>query len=500
MRGQRIHGQESAFRSARNASLVILLGAVLLSGCGPDERAARDEGAATSPLPTTSDQIARAAKADYLNPPEYMAGRSRATVAAPAGDAGAAAGNGALARFYGALRALERGLRHKPVTILHLGDSHIASDRFTGDLRDMFQKRFGDAGRGLMMPGYPFGYYRARGVRFAKNGKWSPANSFKGAGGLFGLTGVRLTAAKKDATLSLTSQTGPFEWAEVSFLSGPKQGTASFSVDGVGQDVATKKPKSEVQRVRIEHKGMELSVRVRGDGPVTVLSWAVGHNRPGVRYVNLGIPGATADTPRLWDAALVASDVAALAPDLIVLGFGTNEGFDDRLDIAAYEVRVNSLADDLLQAAPHASLAIIGPADGARFPKFAKGRKSAGCRALDGSERRDYAKLWRSRSAKLARWHAPPSLNAVRHALARVATRRQAHYWDWAGFMGGPCAVHGWVKAVPPLAMVDHVHITGDGAKRSAQAFFASLMEGYATPDEVASRSGADRVPVRVSR
>ncbi|MDH3582566.1 MAG: hypothetical protein OEM91_18330, partial [Hyphomicrobiales bacterium] len=179
MRGQRIHGQESAFRSARNAGFAALLGATLLSGCGPEDRAARDEGTATSPLGTTSDQIERSRKADFLNQREHVGDGTQATETA-AGEAGAASGTGKLGRFHRALTALESGLRHKPVTILHLGDSHIASDRFTGDLRDMFQTRFGDAGRGLMMPGYPFAYYRARGVRFAKTGKWSSANSFKG--------------------------------------------------------------------------------------------------------------------------------------------------------------------------------------------------------------------------------------------------------------------------------------------------------------------------------
>ena len=511
MRGQRVCGRESAFRSVRYIGVAALLGAALQLGCVPEDRESRDEGhVLVSPFRTTSEQVHRVRKADFLKSfvPAYAAVRPQAKDAAPApaippGDdarAAAAPGNEKLARFHHALKGLEGGLRHRPVTILHLGDSHIASDRFTGDLREMFQERFGDAGRGLMMPGYPFPYYRARGVRFAKTGKWSSANSFKRAGGLYGLTGVRLTTREKNARLSLASLTGPFEWAEVSFLTGPKQGSAVVAVDGKGKIAETKRSEPGVHRVRIEHKGSALGIRAKGDGPVTVLSWAVGQNRPGIRYINLGIPGATADTPRLWDAEFVAADVARLKPDLIVLGFGTNEGFNDGLDAAAYGARVEELVDNLMRASPAASLAIIGPADSARFPRFAKGKKGSSCRALDDSERRNYRKLWRARSARLARWHAPPKLDVVRGALERVAGLRKAHYWDWAGSMGGPCAVHDWVKAKPQLATPDHVHITREGSRRSAQAFFGSLMAGYNVPAKLASRSGVAREMMSVSR
>ncbi len=513
MRGQRICGQESAFRRVRYIGMAAIFGTGLLTGCMPEDHQAGDGGhVSVAPIHTTSEQVQRVGKVDFLKggSPALAALRPQVEeTPAPADHSGndssatlpvAAAGNDKLSQFHRALSALEAGTRHKPVTVLHLGDSHIASDRLTGDLREMFQKRFGDAGRGLMMPGYPFPYYRARGVRFAKSGKWSSANSFKRAGGLYGLTGVRLTTRDKNARLSLASLTGPFEWAEVALLAGPGQGTAVVAVDSTGTVAETRQSEPDVRRVRIQHKGSTLSIRARGDGPVTVLSWAIGQNRPGVRYVNLGIPGATADTPRLWDADFVAADIAGLEPDLVVLGFGTNEGFNDGLDIAAYEARVEELVDDLTRASPGASLAIIGPADSARFPRYAKGKKSASCRALNNFERSSYGKLRRARSTRLARWHAPPKLDDVRGALERVARRRKAHYWDWAGSMGGPCAVHDWVRGKPQLASPDHVHITREGSRRSAQAFFESLMTGYDVPAKLASRSGGAEKQRSVSR
>ena len=81
--------------------------------------------------------------------------------------------SGKLATFYNALAGLEAGTDASPVTVLHLGDSHIASDRITGEVRKLMQARFGDAGRGLMMPGFPFPYYKAPGFDFEKIGEWT---------------------------------------------------------------------------------------------------------------------------------------------------------------------------------------------------------------------------------------------------------------------------------------------------------------------------------------
>ncbi|MGI9381729.1 MAG: GDSL-type esterase/lipase family protein [Methyloligellaceae bacterium] len=475
-------------------SLTALAAVLLLSACSEDSaERAQDE---TRPMfiPTTAEQVNRARKGNRLPVIQRKAqGPGRRTEAVPP-PRPKLDRRTALSGFYGALDGLRAGTRRKPVTVLHLGDSHIASDRFTGDLRDLLQARFGDAGRGLMMPGFPFDYYRARGVRFSRSKGWTAANSLKPAPGLYGLTGVRLSSQKKDTWLRLDSAAGAFEWAEVTFLTGARHGTAVMSVDGVRKTVKTGAPGEGPKTVRMQHKGSNLTVTAKGDGPITVLSWAVGHNRPGIRYVNLGIPSATADITRRWSEDLIAADFARLKPDLVVLGYGTNEGFHDRLDVAAYESRYEALFKRLQDLAPDASFLVIGPPDGARYPRFArKGRKYADlrttdCRVLSTKERGSYPSLVKAKSSRLAGWHPPPKLGAVRAALKRVAGRGTAYFWDWSGIMGGACGIHDWATSEPALAMPDHVHMTAEGSRRTAQALYDELMAGFAAHRKVASR------------
>ena len=385
--------------------------------------------------------------------------------------------NVALSRFFSALAKVEARQPGKIVTVLHLGDSHIAADRFSGDLREQFQSRFGDAGRGMLMPGL----YLADGVKFDRGGDWQAALSTGSVPGPYGLTGAKLSARTGEAWLRLTTKTEPFAWSEITLQSGPEQGTVQISLDGEVKQAPMKAAASSWRNIRIERKVRELLIRPQGDGQVTVHSISVGTDKPGLRYVNLGLPGATAMTPLSWDRDYVAGDLNRLAPDLIVFSYGTEESFDDRLNLGDYEAKVSAMIARLRQSAPQASIFIIGPPDVARMPKFASGtgRASDVCRALSATERNDYVKRISAGDPRLARWHPPLNLDAVRTTLRRVAAAHQAFFWDWSKPMGGSCGIHAWVHSKPALATNDHVHLTEEGSKRSARILFRELMNAY---------------------
>jgi len=401
---------------------------------------------------------------------------------------------GKLAAFYDALFKVERAGARAPVTILHLGDSHIASDRITGEVRRLLQARFGDAGRGLMMPGFPFPYYKAPGFSFEKTGNWTAANSLT-QDGTYGITGVSLTGSGADATLKLVSTTGrPFTAPEVLLLAAQGGGHAVISAGGKSEEVATGADAHAVLRVSLPVSTAALEIEVKGDGPVTVLGVAAGSGRRGVRYVNLGIPSASALTTRRFDRALAKSDIEELAPKLVVLGYGTNEGFIDTLDLGAYEKEYVRLIELVKAAAPNAPLVILGPLDGTRLPVFVKGdaRGAAPCRPLDAKDEADYGALLAKEDPSLARWHEPPKLEAVRALLARLADRYHATYFDLAAVMGGPCSIDRWAKAVPPLALPDHVHLSDEGSRRVGQALYDALIKDYDRYRAQSAESGSD--------
>jgi lysophospholipase L1-like esterase len=404
---------------------------------------------------------------------------------------------GKLATFYNALAGLETGAGAgtSPVTVLHLGDSHIASDRITGEVRKLMQARFGDAGRGLMMPGFPFPYYKAPGFDFEKIGEWTAANSLIDEG-IYGISGVSLTSASPDAALVFTSTGAPFASAEVILLKAPGNGDAVISAGDLRQEVSTDGEQSELG-VPLDGKASSVKIEAKGDGPITVLGWSVSTGRPGVRYVNLGIPGASALTTTRFDRDLAASDIRDLAPKLVVLGYGTNEGFIDSLDLDAYAKGYERLIALVKNAAPDASLVILGPLDGARLPRFVKAADKAElpCHAFSDDERANYDALVAAKDEKIAHWFTPPKLEAVRQTLKKIAERHDALYWDMSTVMGGPCSIESWVKATPPLAFPDHVHLSDEGSRRVGRALYATLLADYDRHGRQADGSDASVPP-----
>lgn len=380
----------------------------------------------------------------------------------------------ALAHFFKALAALDRGERPEPVTILHLGDQHIAADRLTSILRSQFQTRFGDAGRGFMTPGL----FRVAGAQIERRGGWRVASSAAGDAGPFGLSGVRLTG-RDGALLQISTPNAPFDWATITFAAGPETGQAYVAVDEKGDHVDTRNGEATWQRIKINAAGSALTVRAGSGRPVHVLSWATLRDGPGLRYINLGVPGATALTHATWDQPFFKGDIEHVSPDLIVVGYGSNEALDDDLDLQAYAQGAQDLLGRLREAAPDASLLVIGPPDIARMPAYATGAGTDACRALTVEERANYENLLAANSSRLARWHPPLNLRAVRRTLHTVASENRAFFWDWADAMGGACSVHAWVHTQPPLASADHQHFTASGAETIAKALFQQLMAAY---------------------
>ena len=76
-------------------------------------------------------------------------------------------------------------------------------------------------------------------------------------------------------------------------------------------------------------------MRALTDAPVTVTGVDVGREGDGVSYLSLGFPGATVQCLQRLTTENLADDLRRMAPDYVVLAFGTNEGFNDNLDISA---------------------------------------------------------------------------------------------------------------------------------------------------------------------
>jgi len=395
--------------------------------------------------------------------------------------------------------------------VLHIGDSHIARDTFSGDLRTLLSSDRQTGARGLLPAGTVYPFFLARGVEIDMSDGWDVVRARnEDASGPFGVMSARVEAeAGTSPWIAFSGFEWPVERVLIAYWRQPDGGALQILVDGKVHAVPTSGEAGPAfAAVPVGTGAQIVRLAAAGDGPVALFSVALEADGGGAVLSNAGWPGATAEIMARWDDDVLRMELQRLRPHLIIVSYGTNEGFDDKLDLEAYEVVLRAQFARLTRFAPQASLLLTGGPDGTRLPFYAdtdaREPHEWACAPLTDAERQDYEQLIADESETLLRWHDAPQLSALLALQKRVALDMGAAHWDWRAAMGGACSVHDWRLAEDPqLARPDHVHLTGDGYRASAKAlnealngaFVARLKdrEGPSVPDRDSSGSGVTR-------
>ena len=355
------------------------------------------------------------------------------------------------------------------LTVLQLGDSHTAADFFTGRVRERLQQVFGAGGMDYLAPGRPHPGVRSALFDSDASDGWTYEALQKSEDSRrFYLTGFNAVARHAGASLDLKARGAlAYDRVQVAFLKQPGGGRAEVLVDGApGGEIdldgaADQRAMLDVNAADHGVSGIhDIAVRALSDAPVTVTGVEVNREGDGVSYISLGFPGATVQLLQKLTAENLADDLKRIAPDVIVLAFGTNEGFNDALDVAVYTAQYEQIVRRLKALRPQARIVIIGPPDGAR----ANGNCRPGAHDCP-------APTPASGDASACRLPTPPKLGQVRDAQRKLAMKLEADFWDWASAMPSPCGAQVWAAANPPLMAHDYVHMTTEGYKQSAERF-----------------------------
>jgi lysophospholipase L1-like esterase len=395
-----------------------------------------------------------------------------------------------------------RAGRVRRVTIVQIGDSHTQGGHFSGRLRALFQARFGNGGRGMLPPGSPYDFWRPYQVQARQTGTWEVFSSNKKdyTPLPYGLSGFMIRSGDPAAAIALEAgeDSTPFAVVEVGFYKQPDGGTIDLTVDGtLLGSIATRGPGYAMGRrtFRLRVPARHIELRPRGDGSVDIADWAVYGKARGTVLASFGFSGAQVGIMERWDWDNVRAQLGALDPALIILAFGTNEGYAPRKRVEHYEDRLKTRILALKRAAPNASIVLAAGPDANRIPKYCNGDDGSGqkggdgdkvrtggadrntCRPLSPEEVGAYDAMLARSDRALCRWHTPASYDLVRRAQQAAARQTGALFWDWLEFQGGRCSAFRWEKA--GLVFPDRVHMKKEGYRRSADRLFAVLMQGY---------------------
>ncbi|MFN7130221.1 MAG: GDSL-type esterase/lipase family protein [Brevundimonas sp.] len=364
----------------------------------------------------------------------------------------------ALDGVFEALQATETGGVERPVHIVQIGDSHTAGDRITGALRARLQARFGAGGRGVLPPGVPYVGYGPLQVE-ATADDWpiavAPLTGPDGAATLrAGLSGAR-SEAGDGAALTLATEPGAaFDQVGLCGDGGAEAGGLMLTTPQATLEADFRAPDDGPLCRTWRLAARTQTVTLRPTGAVTLHDVWIERDGPGVVVSNLGVVGATLRDLAARDQAVVAAELEAWRPSLIILAYGVNDGFEDGVEAEAYAALLRAQIGRLRGLTPGASLLILGAPDGLK-PGQAGGCGADGARA------------------------APAALAVVRDVQRRVAGETGVAFWDWQGRMGGDCSAERLATMPEPYMRPDRVHFTSLGAEWIGGVLSDDLMRAY---------------------
>lgn len=343
----------------------------------------------------------------------------------------------ALSPWFENLAALEAGEPLK-VHVVQIGDSHTAGEVIPGTVRSRLQARFGRGGRGYLAPGIPYEGYAPRQVAVTASGwSWAPRPARIGgyAGvertGLFG--GPARTPAGGVLKLALDPEA---ETSRIGLCG--REGAWTVQADA-GEPVPAQVLGARCRLVAVDPGARTLTLTsTAADGGLDGI-WLEGPG-PGLILTNVGHVGGTLADFAARDEATVRGELEPFGPDLIILAFGTNEGFDDGLDLLAYGASLKDQIWRMRNLAPDAAILILGAPDALRRGEVA---------TCAGAPERG----------------PPPNLARVRDLQRQVAAETGVAFWDWQGRMGGECSAERLATARQPLMRGDRVHFTSAGGE-----------------------------------
>jgi lysophospholipase L1-like esterase len=350
------------------------------------------------------------------------------------------------------------------VTILQIGDSHTAADFFTGEVRRRLQARYGDGGPGYVDAGKPHPGIRTASFNVTASSGWTYSALQKSENTAdFYLSGFAAKTARSGELLAFSARRPvPYDLVEIEVSTGPKSGSINVALDALApfrHNLATAHNDHVVYRFIPEGDAtgqlQKISITTAENLPVAISSIGIFNRHYGVSYSNIGFPGATVDLLNRFDSGLFRDELRRLAPQIVVLGFGTNEGFDDNLDLDRYRQRYLVVIGRIRASLPDVKIVIIGPPQA--------GRKSSGCTHATNCRH--------PADADQCAWPSPPQLSHVRDVQREIAKEQGLAFWDWAAIMPAKCGALAWHVAATPLIAADGVHLTPDGYRLSAGKF-----------------------------
>lgn len=361
----------------------------------------------------------------------------------------------ALASIYEKLYELKTGKRDR-VTIVHIGDSHIQADLFSGEMRQSLQLQFGNAGLGTVFPyrtaksNEPYAYRSS-----ASNNDWVyKRNVFVKDTLPIGLCGYTIATLDTNASILLTTKDQPgldYSFNKFTLFHSKGAGYFDFAVCDelhcqLGYLDATQgDPEVSVLNFPTPMHSFMLDCMPHDSTGkrAEIYGMLLENGQPGLLYNTIGVNGAMYYSYNR--SVYFLEQLAYLKPDLIILSMGTNEGYATNFKSETLNLNMDTLISNLKKVAPGSAFLVTTPGDSFR----------------------------RTRNGRVKN----PDMKEARNTVVNYCTAHQLAYWDLYEIMGGYGSMGKWFAA--GLSAKDRVHFSKPGYQLQGDLFYDAFMAGY---------------------
>lgn len=358
--------------------------------------------------------------------------------------------NQALNAFFQQLDSL-RSEAPSTVSIVQLGDSHIQAGFYPAVLRNHFQRDFGNAGRGLIVPLKLSGTNEPPDYTITSPNAWSSNNCVTPAAkDIVGISGISLATADTSIELHIKTQDTfdriwVFHHPQAPLLTVPDSLDSGIGCPAMDSNDMTLIPLSQATH----------QVALRAHLTDTAFTYPAfygfslenGHN--GVLYHSIGINGNTFSAVNRHPQ--IIRQAAMLHPSLVILSLGTNDSYTYRFDASEVDAQMTQLIQLIRQYMPTSILLLTTPMECCR-----RGRS-------------------RGRTVQVPN----PNSGLMRDQILALAARNDLPVWDFYAIAGGEEAMSSWNRC--GMAQSDQVHLSREGYTLQGELFYQAIRQAYQT-------------------
>jgi lysophospholipase L1-like esterase len=338
------------------------------------------------------------------------------------------------------------------VNIIQIGDSHIQADYMTEVVRKNFQKDFGNAGRGLIVPCRVAGTNEPPNFQTSSSVPWIAKRIVHPQQPMpIGIGGITINTMQ-EATLNIkmNDPLHDYSFNKVMLFFQKDSRSYNFSLrDTTGEELGfigpyTDEPFMNYSNITFIKRTNQISIQTlkatESQNQATIFGVELENGNPGILYHAIGVNGAK--YAHYNQALYFARQTQALLPELFIISLGTNESIDYPYIDKSFFQQIDKLIESLKKYNPQAKFILVTPPDA-----FKKKIKSN------------------------------PGIQIIREQIIQYAVENGLAFWDMYKALGGTGAANTWRKE--GLLRPDGVHFTKEGYQYQGDLFYSAIMKCY---------------------